>query len=145
MIKYQLICDNEHTFDGWFPDSDSFDTQKKEGHLTCPVCDSKYVDKALMSPGINTSKQQEKIEAYRRTIAKDEMMMASQAKNVMRKIRRHIVKEFENVEDRFYDEAIKASEGERDDKFYGTPTKEEVNDLLDEGVDLFHVPDIKDN
>lgn len=148
MIKYRLICDGEHEFDGWFPSSKEFDKQKKSGYLTCPICDSDEVDKALMAPRVQTSKQkktEKKLESYRKSIVSDEMMMASQAKTVMRRIKKHIEKEFENVGNKFYDEAIKASEGQRDDKFYGTPTKEQVNDLLDDGIDLFHVPDIKDN
>lgn len=151
MIKYKLICDSEHEFDGWFPNSEAFDSQKADGYLTCPICESSAVDKALMAPGVQTSKKkteknmEKKAESYRKNMVNDEMMMASQARNVMRQIRKTIVKEFENVGDKFYDEAIKASEGDRDDKFYGTPTKEEVNELLDDGIDLFHVPDIKDN
>jgi hypothetical protein len=73
------------------------------------------------------------------------MMMASQAKHVMRKIRDYVKKNFENVGDNFYDEAVKADEGERDDKFYGTPSESEIKELLEDGVDLFHVPEIKDN
>jgi len=148
MIKYRLICDGEHEFDGWFPSSKDFDKQKKNGYLTCPICDSGNVDKALMAPRVQTSKKkktEKKLESYRKSIVSDEMMLASQAKTVMRRIKKHIEKEFENVGNKFYDEAIKASEGQRDDKFYGTPTKEQVNDLLDDGIDLFHVPDIKDN
>ena len=148
MIKYKLICDSEHEFDGWFPSSDHFDKQKKNGYLTCPICDSGNVDKTLMAPGVQTSKKKKterKLESYRKSIVSDEMMLASQAKTVMRRIKKQIEKEFQNVGDKFYNEAIKASEGNRDDKFYGTPTKEEVNDLLDDGIDLFHVPDIKDN
>ena len=148
MIKYKLICDSEHEFDGWFPSSKDFDKQKKNGYLTCPICDSDNVDKALMAPGVQTSKKtktEKKLESYRKSIVSDEMMMASQAKNVMRRIKKHIEKEFENVGNNFYKEAVKASDGERDDKFYGTPSQEEVNELLDKGVDLFHVPNIKDN
>lgn len=141
MIKYKLICDSDHEFEGWFPNSKEFDSQKKKGLLTCPMCESPNVDKAIMAPNV----KKQKIKKMRKEIINDNMMMASQAKNVMRMVRKHITKHFENVGDKFYDEAIKASEGQRDDKFYGTPTKQEVDDLLDDGVDLFHVPEIKDN
>ena len=47
--------------------------------------------------------------------------------------------------DTFYKEVKKAEKGKRDEKFYGTPSEAEVNKLLDEGVDLFHVPKVKDN
>ena len=42
-------------------------------------------------------------------------------------------------------EARKAAKGKRDQNFYGTTTKEEANKLLDEGIDLFAVPDYKEN
>ena len=56
-----------------------------------------------------------------------------------------IKKDFQNVGKNFAKEARKASKGKRDQKFYGTTTKEEANKLLDEGIDLFAVPDYKDN
>ena len=35
--------------------------------------------------------------------------------------------------------------GERNEEFYGTATKKEAKDLINEGIDLFHVPKVKDN
>lgn len=145
MIKYRLICDSEHEFDGWFPNSKEFTKQKKSGMIICPVCDSDDIDKAIMAPNV-AKKNLKKIEKMRKeTLETNQMMPASQAKNVLRKIGKYIQKNFENVGDKFYDEAIKADAGDRDDKFYGTPTTEETNRLLEEGIDLFHVPKIKDN
>ena len=40
MIKYALICECDAEFEGWFPDSASYDKQKKAGQVTCPMCDS---------------------------------------------------------------------------------------------------------
>jgi hypothetical protein len=39
----------------------------------------------------------------------------------------------------------RADAGERDEKFYGTPSDKKLIKLLDEGIDLFHVPKVKDN
>ena len=63
----------------------------------------------------------------------------------LRKISKYVEKNFENVGKKFYKEAKKANKGKRDEKFYGTPSDEEVNKMLDEGIDLFHVPKVKDN
>jgi len=147
MIKYRLICDEEHEFDGWFPNSRAFTKQQKTGLLTCPICDSKNVDKALMAPEINKNRKvnTKKLEKMRQEITSEQMMPASQAKNVLNKIGKYITKHFENVGDRFYEEAIKCEEGDRDDRFYGTPSQEETNKLLEDGIDLFHVPKIKDH
>jgi hypothetical protein len=142
MIKYRLICDMDHEFDGWFPNSREFTKQQKGGLLLCPVCDSPNVAKGIMAPNIS-KKHKEKIRAE--SLSSNEMMPASQAPNVLRRISKYITKNFENVGNRFYNEAIKCKDGERNDQFYGTPTQEQTNKLLDEGMDLFHVPKVKDN
>jgi hypothetical protein len=57
MIKYSLICDQDHEFESWFPGADAFDTQLKRGFVECPVCQSKQVSKAMMAPAISTSRR----------------------------------------------------------------------------------------
>ena len=37
MIKYQLICDQNHEFEGWFQGSAAFDEQAANGLLRCPI------------------------------------------------------------------------------------------------------------
>ena len=156
MIKYQLNCNNEHQFDGWFPNIAEFERQQEKKLLICPLCDSNQVDRAIMSPGIGKSKsksktkttsksQSDKEEFYKAQFTDDTMIPASQAKNILRKIRKKIVTEFDNVGNRFVKEYRKHEKGERDDKFYGVPSKEEVKELVEEGVDLFHLPNVKDD
>ncbi len=157
MIKYQLNCVNEHRFDGWFPNIAEFERQQQQKLLICPVCDSNQVDRAIMAPSIGKVKaaktktrainksQSDKEEFYRRQFTDDTMLPASRAKDILRKIRKQIVNEFDNVGDKFTKEYRKHEKGERDDKFYGTPSKEEVKELLEEGVDLFHLPVVKDD
>ena len=145
MIKYSLNCgDCTNTFEGWFPDSKGFTKQKKSGQLLCPFCDSSRVDKAIMAPAV---KKKAKVVASTNSkeYSSNNIMMAGQAKSVLRRINKYVEKNFENVGKKFYTEAKKAVKGKRDEKFYGTPTDEEVNKMLDEGMDLFHVPKVKDN
>jgi hypothetical protein len=52
MIHYQLRCDIDHAFDGWFKDSASFDHQAEAGLITCPLCSSVKVARALMAPAV---------------------------------------------------------------------------------------------
>tara|TARA_R110000803_G_C11928285_1_gene315142 strand:- start:427 stop:750 length:324 start_codon:yes stop_codon:yes gene_type:complete len=107
------------------------------------------VDKAVMAPGISKSAKSANArrlaQTRAETLSADQMMPASQAKNVLKKISKYVTKNFENVGDRFYQEAVRCEEGERDDQFYGTPSKEETDKLLEDGIDLFHVPRLKDN
>ena len=152
MIKYQLICAEDHEFEGWFDSSRVYDDQKKKGWIVCPICDSVKVDKAIMAPSIGKKSTQKKKKTAEQKLREakalhtdNKLMLARQAGGVMRHITKYIETNFENVGDKFYKEVQKADAGERDEKFYGTPSEEEVNKLLDEGIDLFHVPKIKDN
>ena len=156
MIRYQLKCCHDHKFDGWFPNIAEFERQQDKKLIMCPMCDSTQVDRDIMSPNINkiakktktsrkTKTQEEKIEDLKKELLGKEMMMASRAKDVLREIRKHVVSNFENVGDNFLKEVRKAEKGDRDDKFYGTPSQKEVDKLLEEGIDLFHVPDIKED
>ena len=110
----------------------------------CPCCDSPDVDKAIMAPAV---KKKAKVVASTNSkeYSSNNIMMAGQAKSVLRRINKYVEKNFENVGNKFYKEAKKAVKGQRDEKFYGTPTDKEVSKMLDEGIDLFHVPKVKDN
>lgn len=154
MIRYQLKCDHDHTFDGWFPNITEFERQQGKKLIICPMCDSTQVDRDIMSPSINkiTKKTKSKVnkvdqgvDELRKEVLGKEMMMATRAKDVLREIRKHIVSNFENVGDDFVKEVRKAEKGDRDDRFYGTPSDKEVDKLLEEGIDLFHVPEVKED
>src|ERR1041385_5216524 len=54
MIHYQLRCDQDHEFDGWFNDSASFEKQAKRGLIECPTCGASKVRRALMTPAVST-------------------------------------------------------------------------------------------
>jgi len=52
VIKYSLICDKKHAFEGWFSSGEDFDAQKKRNLVTCPFCDSSKIEKTLMAPSV---------------------------------------------------------------------------------------------
>ncbi|MEO7403570.1 MAG: DUF1178 family protein, partial [Burkholderiales bacterium] len=56
MIVFDLICDTEHRFEGWFASGDDFDAQKTRGLIACPVCSSAKVAK-LPSSKIKTGEE----------------------------------------------------------------------------------------
>src|SRR3954463_11854323 len=61
MIRYALVCNRKHHFEIWFQNSADYDKQAKRGLVTCPVCDSKKVEKALMSPSLGRGSRKGKI------------------------------------------------------------------------------------
>ena len=40
MIIFDLTCNNDHRFEGWFQSPDSFDLQLQSGLISCPFCGS---------------------------------------------------------------------------------------------------------
>jgi hypothetical protein len=90
-----------------------------------------------MAPAVKTSKKKQ--------IPDDYFVMGETAEQILRKLNKKIKKDYQDVGKNFAREARKAHKGKRDQKFYGKPTKDETNKLLDEGIDLFAVPDYKDN
>jgi hypothetical protein len=38
MIIFELVCELEHRFEGWFKKSSDYDKQLLNGQLTCPIC-----------------------------------------------------------------------------------------------------------
>jgi hypothetical protein len=132
-----------------FPTVVSSPNKRSRDNWYVPSVTVLNVDKAVMAPGISKSAKSANARRLARvrneTLSPNQMMPASQAKHVLKKISSYITKNFENVGDRFYKEAVRCEEGDRDDRFYGTPSKEDTDKLLDKGIDLFHVPKLKDN
>jgi len=57
MIRYVLICGNQHEFESWFSNSAEYDRLHEKGLLECPQCGSHEVRKAMMAPQIGSSRK----------------------------------------------------------------------------------------
>ncbi len=133
MIKYQLICDSEHEFEGWFRDSAEFDAQSEDGLLECPLCGGSEVRKAVMAPAI--AKSGSISSSSRKSAFLREMAEAAG------RARTYVEKNFDYVGDKFPEEARKIHYGETDARgIYGEATGREVKELVDEGVGVAPLP-----
>ena len=133
MIKYALVCDHEHGFEGWFSASGDFDDQRSRGLLECPFCASKAVRKAIMAPAIRGTKAQAQPE---QTPEMRQMMMQA-----MGEVRRHVEENFDYVGDGFADEARAIHEGRSEERgIYGEASPKQVRDLVEDGVRVAPLP-----
>jgi len=140
MIKYKLICkDCETTFDSWFSSSKEYEKLKKREFLNCHFCNSLNVRKALMSPSVSMSKNNlrdinSSSEKYR------------EIKKTISKYQEFIKKNFEYVGKNFAYEArsLHYKSKKRAKGIYGTATKEDLNELNEEGIKTEMLPWIKD-
>ena len=56
MIRYALKCDAEHSFESWFQSASAFETLFDGGMVSCALCGSGKVQKAIMTPGVSGTK-----------------------------------------------------------------------------------------
>ena len=52
MIRFLLKCDKDHRFESWFASNAAFDQLQAAAHLSCAICGSATVEKALMAPAV---------------------------------------------------------------------------------------------
>jgi hypothetical protein len=53
MIVFNLACEQQHLFEGWFGSSDDFESQRSRGLIECPACGNKTIEKKLSAPRLN--------------------------------------------------------------------------------------------
>jgi hypothetical protein len=158
MIKYQLICDQNHEFEGWFQASAAFDAQAESGLLRCPLCDSDQVKRALMTPNLASPKRRKAIEPPLADLApkpanptlaqqlappteSEQVQAFGAALAELRQLQKKITKDCRDVGDNFAEEARKIHYGEAEaDGIYGRTTHEEREALEDEGIDVLDMP-----
>ena len=166
MIKYQLICDKSHEFEGWFGNSAAFESQQESGLLTCPVCGSADVRRALMAPNLASPKTRKTDLAEQQPSAQPEPQPQPQAPqqasaalppaaarkmqelmSEMRALQTKIREECRDVGNDFAEEARKIHYGEVEPEgIYGQATAEEREALDEEGIEIMDMPWLpKDN
>jgi hypothetical protein len=165
MIRYSLLCQRQHEFEIWFANSADYDRQSKRGLVTCPVCGSAKVEKAIMAPSLGRGAKkgisdQPKVatpqpdappvaEAPAAPEAKAPVAMMSPQERELRaklkELRDHLVKNAENVGGRFPEEARKMHYGEIEHRsIYGEASPQEAKDMLEEGIEFYPLPTLPD-
>ena len=170
MIKYQLVCESEHEFEGWFQTGTAFDTQNQNRLVNCPVCNSSNVRRALMTPNLVSSKNRSGLSETSIPSATEGRLVAplrglsvhaqdpaavsvgdsapaltaanvGKALSQLRQLQRQIKVECRDVGHDFAREARKIHYGESAaENIYGRSTEEEREALADEGIDFAAMP-----
>ena len=137
MIRYDLICDKGHEFDGWFRDSDAFEKQVKRKLVSCSHCGSENVEKQLMAPGI-PAKSNTKSTTMMTGVVDPRTQMLMQ---MMREVRKNVEENSEYVGDKFADQARKMHYSEIEKRgIYGEAKPEEAKALIEEGIEVHPLP-----
>jgi hypothetical protein len=52
VIVFDLRCDTGHVFEAWFGSSAAYEEQRTQGLVSCPLCGSGEIAKAVMAPNV---------------------------------------------------------------------------------------------
>lgn len=133
MIIYDLKCEKQHTFEGWFNDRKAFEEQKKKKLVTCPVCGSSDVDIVPSSITV-MGKEAERLKGT------DSSKEISPMK-ALQLFHEYMDKTFEDVGSKFAEVALRIHAGEEDVRnIKGTTTEKEEATLTEEGVPFIKIP-----
>jgi hypothetical protein len=158
MIRYTLRCDRGHAFESWFQSSSAYESQEKRKLVNCPVCGSAKVERAIMAPQIVSKKGRDiaapepapaPAPAADVTAPASTPLMMAQERELrakLRELRDHIVKNADNVGERFPNEARKMHYGDIEHRpIYGEASPDEARSLIEEGVEVSPLPVLPDD
>jgi hypothetical protein len=154
MIRYNLRCEKGHAFESWFQSSAAYEAQEKRKLVSCPSCGSVKVERAIMAPQIVTRKGRDQaapapaVSAETTASESTPLLMAQEIelRAKLKELRDHIVKNADNVGERFPNEARKMHYGDIEHRpIYGEASAEEARALIDEGVEVSPLPVLPDD
>jgi hypothetical protein len=165
MIRYALHCEEGHDFESWFQNSAAYDKQRKRALISCPICGSAKVEKAIMAPRLNRNETvgppatavpalpaaapAAPANAPAGLPAKAPMAMMSPVERELRKklkeLREHVTKNADYVGPRFPEQARKIHYGEVEHRsIYGEASPDEARELHEEGIEFHPLPILPD-
>ncbi len=131
MIVFNLMCEQEHRFEGWFDSSDDFAAQREAGQVECPLCASKLVRKVPAGSYVKSV-------AVERAPAAD---APNQYEALRRRVIEYIYTHTEDVGNGFAEAVRKMHYREAEARgVRGKATSEQVAELADEGIEVFALP-----
>ena len=132
MILFDLQCDKNHKFECWFASSSDYEEQLKNKMIVCPYCNSTKIQKSLMAPNINTKNSEKN---------NKKKLVHNNLENQIKKFKKYIEKNTDNVGKNFAEEARKIYYGETKSRpIRGESTEKEAQELAEEGIPISQLP-----
>jgi hypothetical protein len=155
VIHYSLVCHKGHDFESWFASSAAYDKQVKRGLVSCPLCGSAKVEKAIMAPRLARKDKSTPIVAPAEESAPAPAqaptpvaMISPQEKEFrakLKELRDHLTANADNVGKKFPEEARKMHYGEIEHRsIFGEASPQDAKDLHEEGIEFHPLPVLPD-
>ena len=155
MIVFDLLCDpGGHRFEGWFGSSGDYEEQQARGLVSCPMCGSAQVGKAVMAPNVGRKGNQMPVAAVGKASTVpaaaggqvqagppvNDLALPPQAIEMLKAVaamQAEALKSSTWVGDKFVDNARAMHYGEKDAAaIHGRATIDEARELAEEGIPI---------
>jgi hypothetical protein len=149
MKVFDLACDHDHRFEGWFASAEGFADQQARKLIECPICGSHAVKRLPAAARLNLSGAQppggsegrNPSTGAGRVAAARSSMTPEQFQAMFVKMTRRIIESTEDVGDRFAEEARRIHYSEAPERaIRGSTSREEAAALREEGIEVFALP-----
>lgn len=143
MIQYALKCHEGHQFDSWFQNAEAFDKLRQAGMVTCAVCGSTKVEKAVMAPRVRPARSAASQPGEPAEQPKPAPLSepASAAEQALAELKKQIEENSDYVGTKFAEEARAIHTGDAPERaIYGEANAEEAKSLIEDGVPVAPLP-----
>ena len=138
MIIYDLLCANNHRFEGWFQSATDFEAQINRHLVSCPQCDNQEVRRVPSAVAIGRQVPATAVDGSR---GMPTTLTGTQIIAAYRQLVRTLMASSDDVGDQFAAEARRIHyEDAPDRSIHGTATREDVISLADEGIPVISLP-----
>lgn len=142
MIRYHLKCAEGHEFDSWFQSASAFEALEARGLLSCSVCGSAKVEKALMAPRVGSKDSTEEPQEATTTLSGPTNKM----EEALTALRKHVDENSTYVGEDFAREARAIHVGEAPERLiHGEASPEAAKSLIEDGVPVAPLPVLPKN
>ena len=155
MIRYALKCENDHRFESWFQSAQAYDKLAASGLVTCAICGSASVEKAMMAPRVRPARDSATAEETTPAVsASDEEKTPesaaqtaplsghdSELERSMSQLRDKIEENSDYVGTNFAKEARAMHHGDSPSRaIHGEAKLSEAKELIEDGVPIVPLP-----
>jgi hypothetical protein len=143
VIVFDLGCENNHRFEGWFTSGEDFERQLKRRLINCPLCSNGNVVRLPNASYINSGAAPRPAPAAGTAHQGPGhgQQYANVGKDLLVKLVEQIIEHTEDVGSAFPEEARKIHYRETAERrIRGTASREEVEELTDEGIEIVALP-----
>lgn len=144
MIQYSLKCAQDHRFESWFQSADAYDKLAAAGMVSCAICGSTQVEKAIMAPRVTPARNKAAPAAGPAPAPSAPPPLSqpqSEVERALSEMRRQIEENSDYVGADFATEARAMHEGDAPERaIHGEARLDEAKALIEDGVPVAPLP-----